>query len=73
MAAVSFEGASRQDKIDLLGPEFAAIHVIDADFSGLAIVVRIILEGKTISLIGDPQQALSTYLGGKSGDEGQPS
>jgi len=73
MSARSFEDATRQDKIDLLGPEFAAIHVIDADFSGSVIVVRVILEGQVVSLVGDPQQALATYLAGQSANEGPPS
>lgn len=64
MPSISLKDASRQDKVQLLGEAFAAIEVLDADFSGAQPVVRVLLEGKLVTLVGDPQDALTTYLGG---------
>jgi hypothetical protein len=63
MAEISFEHATADDKEAALGREFREIHVESANFDGAGVVVAI-LEGRRVALIGNPQQALTTYLGG---------
>lgn len=63
MASISFAHATPDDKEAALGREFREIYVESANFSGIGSVV-VILEGQRVVLIGHPQDALKTYLGG---------
>ena len=71
MGKISFVGASADDKAQLLGPEFRNIDVLDFEADGGVMVTTIIIEGHTIALVGDPQEALKTYLGGTSDQAAQ--
>jgi hypothetical protein len=64
MTAISFKGASAQDKINLLGREFANIEVVDMDFFEGMQITRIVFDGLSVTLVGDPQLALLVMLGG---------
>jgi hypothetical protein len=65
MSKTSLVGATGDDKVMTLGDEFRHIEVLDVDFADGVMVTRIILGGQCITLIGDPQDALKTYLGGQ--------
>lgn len=66
MSKVSFVDASADEKELLLGPEFRNIEVLDFDNSEGVMCTRIIIEGRPVTLAGDPQEALKTYLGGQA-------
>lgn len=71
MEKISFATASADEKEQLLGPEFRNIHVLDFKSKDGVMVTRILLGGKDLTLIGDPQEALKTHLGGQSDDTTQ--
>lgn len=71
MTFISFAEATPADREAALGREFREIEVVGADFSGAAMKVTVILEGQPVVLIGDPIQALTTYLGGMARIETQ--
>lgn len=60
------------ERRQLLGPEFFSIHVLRIGF-GVAGGMRVecILNGRVTTLIGDPQEALATYLGGQEEGEAE--
>lgn len=63
MSKVSFVGASEEERATLLGEEFRHIEVLDFEVAEV-IVTRILIAGTVVTLIGDPREALRTYLGG---------
>jgi hypothetical protein len=71
MSKVSFVGVSGDEKVQLLGPEFRNIDVLDFDNSEGVMCTRIIIEGRPVTLVGDPQQALKTYLDGQANTTAQ--
>lgn len=71
MGKISFAGVSSEDKANLLGPEFRNIEVLDFEASDGVFCTRIVIRGDVITLIGDPQEALRTILGGQSGEVAQ--
>lgn len=66
MSKVSLIGATGEDKVLVLGEEFRNIEVLDVDFNDGMMFTRIILDGQCITLVGDPRNALKTYLGGQA-------
>ena len=73
MSKVSFVGASADDRAALLGEGFRHIEVLDfevVDNSAL-FMVRIAISGSVVTLVGDPQEALRTYLAGTQGETAQ--
>lgn len=65
MAKVSLLGVTPEEKEMAFGREFRDISMLDFEVVGEIMHVRILIEGKPISLIGNPQDALKTYLGGQ--------
>jgi hypothetical protein len=65
MTFISFKDASSADKAALLGPDFKNIVVVEADLSSSPQMVKIVLDGQTFTLIGDPVEALRTFLAGR--------
>jgi hypothetical protein len=61
---MSFKEATPDEKERLLGREFRNIEVLDMEIEAGNISVRIVLEGRVLVLLGDPQEALRTHLGG---------
>lgn len=51
----------------LFGREFREIHILSfgSTASG-ALLTCVVIAGKPVHLIGDPEKSLSTYLGGRS-------
>jgi hypothetical protein len=68
---VSFAGISADEKVQLLGDEFRNIAVLDFESTEGVMCTRIIFDGQVIMLIGDPQEALKTYLGGTGNETAQ--
>lgn len=66
MSKVSLVGATGDDKAVVLGDEFRNIEVLDVDFNEGVMFTKIFLGGEIITLIGDPREALKTYLGGQA-------
>lgn len=58
MSKTSFAGASAEEKVLLLGQEFRNIEVTDG-----VCFTTIVLEGEAFTLVGNPQEALRTFLG----------
>jgi hypothetical protein len=71
MGNVSFVGASGEEKALLLGSEFRNLEVIGFGVEDGLIRTRVVIAGAVVTLIGDPQQALLTYLGGQGGETTQ--
>lgn len=63
---MDWKKASTEDKAQLLGDEFRNIAVLDVQEMGEFQKTHILLEGKTLCLVGDPSLALKTILGGNS-------
>lgn len=70
MSKVSFVGASGDERAQLLGEEFRHVEVLDFEV-GAVMVTRILIAGAIVTLIGDPREALRTYLGGTEGETKQ--
>lgn len=68
MTLHSFYAATAQDKEAALGREFRDVQVLSVDF-GSAMRTTVILDGNRVVLVGDPREALRTYLGGKHAGE----
>lgn len=66
MSKISLVEATADDKALVLGDEFRNIEVSEVDFSDGLMSTKIILNSKCITLIGDPRDALKTYLGGQT-------
>ena len=65
-----FSQASDEDRRTLLGDEFASVLVQRIGFSPSGLMyVECLLDGGIRMLVGDPQKALATYLGGRSHGE----
>ena len=63
-------GATEEDRRTLLGDEFASVLVRRIGFSPNGLMyVECFLDGDLRMLVGDPQKALATYLGGRSHGE----
>jgi hypothetical protein len=71
MTKVSFVGISADEKVQLLGDEFRNIEVLDFESAEGVMCTRIIFDGQVITLIGDPQVALKTCLGGTGNETAQ--
>jgi len=66
MGKISLVEAMADDKALVLGDEFRNIEVLEVDFSDGLMSTKIILNSQCITLIGDPRDALKTYLGGQT-------
>lgn len=66
MSKVSLVGATGEDKAVALGDEFRNIEVIEVDFNDGVMLTKIILDGRCVTLVGDPRDALKTHLGGQA-------
>ena len=73
MSVVSFVGASADERAALLGEEFRHIEVLDFQVSKgrPTVVTRVLIGGGVLTLVGDPREALQTYLGGTQGEKAQ--
>ncbi len=58
--------ATEDDKEVCFGREFRAIPMLrmNSPGPGSCLMVECLIEGRKVALIGDPQEALRTYLGG---------
>jgi len=73
MSKVSFVGASADERAALLGEEFRHIEVLDFQVSKgrPTCITRVLVAGAVLTLVGDPQEALRTYLAGTQGETSQ--
>jgi hypothetical protein len=67
----SFVGVASDIKAELLGPEFRNIDVLDFEVADGVCLTRIVLDGKAITLVGNPQEALTTFLDGRADQAAQ--
>ncbi|VVE37520.1 hypothetical protein [Pandoraea terrigena] len=65
MSKTSFVGATADEKAQLLGQEFRNIEVIGFEVTDGVCFTEILLDGEVLTLVGYPQEALKTFLGGQ--------
>lgn len=61
--------ATPEDKAATLGEGFRHLHVLSVDVTARPWVTRVIIAGQDVTLIGFPDEALQTYLGGTAPGE----
>ncbi len=58
------QNLTADEREQLLGREFRDIPVLSVTHTGSYMVTEVLIEGRPVKLIGDPQKCLTTYLGG---------
>ncbi|VVE44161.1 hypothetical protein PHO31112_04312 [Pandoraea horticolens] len=66
MSKTSFVAATPDEKAQLLGQEFRNIDVLGFEVTDGVCFTEILLDGEAFILVGDPQEALKTFLGGRA-------
>lgn len=54
--------ATPDEKENLFGREFRELHILSVEFTSTSTVMTILLEAQKVTLVGDPQEALRTYM-----------
>lgn len=65
MDEIDWTRVSADDKESLLGREFRNLTVRSFKVSNGVMFTVVILEGREVTLVGDPCEALKVYLGGQ--------